>query len=106
MNHAPHNCKYILIYLFGFRRIVKQNFKFNNLFMCINRNNQRYIALTAKLDAMSPLKVLTRGYAMAETADGEVVRSVKQVKTGDSINVSFSDGSLRATVTDVKENGK
>ena len=73
---------------------------------CVNRNNQRYIALTAKLDAMSPLKVLTRGYAMAETADGEVVRSVKQVKTGDSINVSFSDGSLHATVTDVKENGK
>ena len=73
---------------------------------CISRNNQRYIALTAKLDAMSPLKVLTRGYAMAQKADGEVVRSVSQVHTGDQINVSFSDGSLLATVTDVKENGK
>ena len=73
---------------------------------CINRNNQRYIALTAKLDAMSPLKVLTRGYAMAQTDGGEVVRSVSQVRTGDRINVSFSDGSLQATVTDVKENGK
>ena len=73
---------------------------------CISRNNQRYIALTAKLDAMSPLKVLTRGYAMAQRADGEVVRSVSQVETGDQINVSFSDGSLLATVTDVKENGK
>ena len=73
---------------------------------CISRNNQRYIALTAKLDAMSPLKVLTRGYAMAQTVDGEVVRSVAQVKSGDQINVSFSDGSLLATVTDVKENGK
>ena len=73
---------------------------------CISRNNQRYIALTAKLDAMSPLKVLTRGYAMAQRADGEVVRSVSQVETGDQINVSFSDGSLLATVMDVKENGK
>ena len=72
----------------------------------ISRNNQRYIALTAKLDAMSPLKVLTRGYAMAQTAGGEVVRSVAQVNPGDQINVSFSDGSLLATVTDVKENGK
>ena len=72
---------------------------------CINRNNQRYIALTAKLDAMSPLKVLTRGYAMAQTENGEVVRSVSQVHTGDQINISFSDGSLHATVTDVKENG-
>ena len=72
---------------------------------CISRNNQRYIALTAKLDAMSPLKVLTRGYAMAQTEGGEVVRSVSQVQAGDQISVSFSDGSLRATVTDVKENG-
>ena len=72
---------------------------------CISRNNQRYIALTAKLDAMSPLKVLTRGYAMAQTEGGEVVRSVSQVHCGDQISVSFSDGSLRATVTDVKENG-
>lgn len=71
----------------------------------INRSNQRYIALTAKLDAMSPLKVLTRGYAMAQTEGGDVVRSVKQVRTGDRINVSFSDGRLCATVTDVKENG-
>ena len=72
---------------------------------CINRNNQRYIALTAKLDAMSPLKVLTRGYAMAQNADGEVVRSVSQVRSGDTIRVSFSDGNVSATVTDVKENG-
>lgn len=73
---------------------------------CINRNNQRYIALTAKLDAMSPLKVLTRGYAMAQTPGGEVIRSVSQVHPGDTINVSFSDGKLAATVSDVKENGK
>ena len=73
---------------------------------CISRSNQRYIALTAKLDAMSPLKVLTRGYAMAQKDDGEVVRSVTQVARGDAINVSFSDGKLSATVTDVKENGK
>ena len=73
---------------------------------CISRNNQRYIALTAKLDAMSPLKVLTRGYAMAQTPGGEVVRSVTQVQCGDLINISFSDGKLLATVTDVKENRK
>lgn len=73
---------------------------------CISRSNQRYIALTAKLDAMSPLKVLTRGYAMAQTGDGTVVRSVLQVKSGDQIGISFSDGKISATVTNVKENGK
>ena len=71
----------------------------------INRKHQQYIALTAKLDAMSPLKVLTRGYAMAQTQDGEVLKSVKQVERGERITVSLSDGKLSATVMDIKENG-
>ena len=65
--------------------------------------DQRYVALAAKLDAMSPLKVLTRGYAMVHSNDGQVVRSVKQVAPGDPIAVSLSDGFLMAEVTDRKE---
>jgi len=72
----------------------------------INRKHQQYIALTAKLDAMSPLKVLTRGYAMAQTKSGEVLKSVSQVERGERITVSLSDGNLSATVMDIKENGK
>ena len=60
-------------------------------------------ALTAKLDAMSPLKVLTRGYAMAQNDHNELVRSVTQVKTGDQMYISLSDGILTTTVTDIKE---
>lgn len=71
---------------------------------CISRNNQRFIALTAKLDAMSPLKVLSRGYSMAQTGEGIVISSVGQVQCGDQINISFSDGKVSATVTEVKEN--
>ena len=70
----------------------------------INRKNQRYVALTAKLDAMSPLKVLTRGYAMAQTEDGNVLRSVEQVELGQRITVSLNDGIVSATVMDKKEN--
>ena len=70
----------------------------------IARNNQRYIALTAKLDAMSPLKVLTRGYSMAQNGRGEVVRSVHQVERGERISISLSDGKVLATVMDKKEN--
>ena len=71
----------------------------------IARNTQRYIALTAKLDAMSPLKVLTRGYSMAQNDRGEVIRSVSQVELGERIGISFSDGKVFATVMDKKENG-
>ncbi len=69
----------------------------------IHRRKQAYIGLTAKLDAMSPLKVLTRGYAMAQTEGGEVLRSVEQVTTGEQITVTLSDGQLTAAVTG-KEN--
>ena len=65
---------------------------------CITRSNARYIAAVSKLDAMSPLKVLTRGYSMAQTERGEVVRSVSQVEVGQRIRISLSDGALSATV--------
>ena len=71
----------------------------------IARNTQRYVALTAKLDAMSPLKVLTRGYSMAQNERGEVIRSVSQVEPGERIGIKFSDGKIFATVMDKEENG-
>lgn len=64
----------------------------------LTRKNQRYIAAVSKLDAMSPLKVLTRGYSMAQTQEGELIRSVHQVELGQRIHVSLSDGTLSATV--------
>ena len=71
----------------------------------IARNKQKFVALTAALDAMSPLKVLTRGYAVAEKEDGQILRSVNQAVPGERITVSLSDGSITAKVLEVKENG-
>lgn len=70
----------------------------------LNRYRQRFLAGTAKLDAMSPLKVLTRGYSMVQTAEGEVVRSVKQTERGKRVSIQLSDGLIGATVVDIKEN--
>ena len=69
----------------------------------MDSKKRRYIELTAKLDAMSPLKVLTRGYAMAQTADGSLLRSTAQVSPGDAITVDLSDGRLHATVVSGEE---
>ena len=69
----------------------------------LTRKNQQYIAAVSKLDAMSPLKVLSRGYAMTQNGQGEVVRSVKQVELGERITVSLSDGKLSATVMHKEE---
>lgn len=69
----------------------------------IQRKKQRYIGNTAKLDAMSPLKVLTRGYSIVSADDGTIVRSVHQTAPGREVQVMLSDGSVRATVSDIKE---
>lgn len=69
----------------------------------IQRKRQRFIGETAKLEAMSPLKVLTRGYSIVSSDDGTVLHSIQQTASGEEIHVKLSDGSLRATVTDVKE---
>ena len=70
----------------------------------VEGKNRQFVGLTAKLDAMSPLKVLTRGYAMARTDGGEVIKSVRQVQPGDIIRVTLSDGNLSAAVTEKEEN--
>ena len=69
----------------------------------ISRKKQRYIAQISKLDAMSPLKVLTRGYAMALTEDKRIIRSVRDVSGGDNIQISLSDGRIIASVNEIKE---
>lgn len=66
-------------------------------------SNARFVSLVAKLDAMSPLKVLSRGYAMAQREDGTLLRSVKQAAPNDTITVSVSDGKITATVLNAKE---
>jgi len=72
----------------------------------IQRHNRRYISAVSKLDAMSPLKVLTRGYAISQKEDGTLLRSVSQVDLGERITVSLSDGTLSATIMGIKEEAK
>jgi len=65
----------------------------------------RYGLRTAvgRLDSLSPLAVLGRGYSLTRTPTGEVVRSPAQVQVGDSIRVLLHRGSLEARVTDTRE---
>lgn len=69
----------------------------------IQEKKHRFIACTAKLDAMSPLKVLTRGYSIVHSDDGHILHSIHQTAPGREIQVTLSDGSLKATVLEGKE---
>ena len=59
----------------------------------------------AAMEAMSPLKVLARGYAIATQSDGSVLRSVTDTVPGDHIGLTLQDGELRCMVENRKENG-
>ncbi len=61
-----------------------------------------YIRLTAALDAMSPLKVLSRGYAIVSGASGDVIKSINAIDKGDTVSVRFSDGTADCEVTNVR----
>ena len=65
---------------------------------------QAFIRSAAALDAMSPLHVLSRGYAAAIKPDGSTVKTVAELKTGDKITVRFADGSAGCTVDNIEEN--
>ena len=69
------------------------------------RDRARYGLATAvgRLDSLSPLAVLGRGYSLTRTPTGEVVHGPAQVKVGDAIRVLLHRGSLDARVTDTRE---
>ena len=74
----------------------------------LSLKTNQFVKLTSKLDAMSPLKVLSRGYAMAMDDSGSILRSVHDVAAGDRVRISFADGHIDATVnhTEAVNNGK
>ncbi len=90
LRYQKLNDYYILI-----DRKVKslENFALQNLKDCKLKATK---AIT-RLDTLSPLKTLTRGYSMVEV-DGKVVSSSKDLKKGDMINLLFADGNTKAKV--------
>ena len=64
----------------------------------VARNRERLTALAAALDAMSPLKVLGRGYAIAQRKDGKTVASIGDIAVGDILKLTLSDGNADCRV--------
>jgi exodeoxyribonuclease VII large subunit len=58
-------------------------------------------ALRGKLEALSPLRVLDRGFSLAQLADGRLLASAADVRPGDEIRVRLRRGELHAEVLDV-----
>ena len=65
-------------------------------------NKTKMVELITKLDSLSPLKTLTRGYSILEK-DNKIVKSVKSLNINDEISIRLIDGNAKAKVIDIKE---
>lgn len=67
----------------------------------IDKADERLKIKMASLDALSPLSVLKRGYAIAENEQGEILSDVKQIKTGENVQIRLANGKLKTKVLEL-----
>ena len=69
----------------------------NNIRQKVNTNKNKAIEVIARLDTLSPLKTLTRGYCITQRS-GKVIKNSKDLNIADEIDLRFSDGNRKAKV--------
>ena len=84
------NEKYIMIDM----KVKRMQNSITNLY---NSKKAHLIKNIAKIDALSPLKTLTRGYSIVQL-NGKVVKSVEQIKKDDQIDIRLTDGTAKAKI--------
>ena len=70
---------------------------------CVEGESRRFAAAAAALDALSPLKVLARGYAVAQSGDGTILKNAADAAVGERIRVRLAQGSLQCDVVDKED---
>ena len=55
------------------------------------------------LEALSPLKIMDRGYSLVYSDEGKLIKTVNQVKRDEQIKVKVPDGAIHCVVTDIEE---
>jgi exodeoxyribonuclease VII large subunit len=87
-------------------RLEKMNLQMHSSVKNIlSRSEYRLKNNTGLLDSLSPLKVVERGYSVA-TKNNKVIKSIKDIKKSDLIEVKINDGLILAEVTEIKVNSK
>ena len=69
----------------------------NKIRMIQKEKQTQYIELITKLDTLSPLKTLLRGYSLTEK-DNKIIKSAKELEKNDEINIKFYDGEKTAKI--------
>lgn len=76
---------------------IKNSYALQSPFQIIDKKANKYLQLVSKLESLSPLLTIKRGYSIARCGD-KVVKSVKDVKKDDLLDIELSDGKIKAKV--------
>lgn len=68
----------------------------------VTKQSNAFVSLTKQLDALSPLKVMSRGYGLVYDEDSSLVKSVNQVKVGSVLQLNVTDGKIDCEVIEIK----
>ena len=63
----------------------------------------KFAMLLGKLNALSPLAVMQRGYAVAKESGGKIIKSVSQISANDDVKIEFADGNAICKVCEVNQ---
>ena len=77
---------------------TKINMRYKDVF---TKHSSDFAMLCSKLDSLSPLKVLARGYSITKKGEN-IITDSKDLSVGDSISIQFADGSVKADITEVQ----
>ncbi len=88
-------------------RLANDQDKIRQVMRRVLDNKRHLLDIKAeRLEALSPLKRLSSGYAFVEGPDGSPVTSIKEVKKGDVVTLYLKDGRASANITDISKAGK
>ena len=76
---------------------IKNSYVLKNPYQLLDKKANKYLQIVSKLETLSPIKTLQRGYTFTKK-DGKVVTSSKNVKKDDILDIEFTDGMVKTKV--------
>ncbi|MCF8009216.1 MAG: exodeoxyribonuclease VII large subunit [Halanaerobiales bacterium] len=76
-----------------------------NMEKMINSKKEKFKLLSGKLDTLSPLKTVKRGYSITYDQQEKLIRKIKEVKPGDQIKTTLIDGKIISSVKNIDQSG-
>ncbi|CAL1329157.1 exodeoxyribonuclease VII large subunit [Candidatus Providencia siddallii] len=85
------------------QNLISTKYHIQNLIITfLNDYNKRFISIYSKLETVSPLLTISRGFSISQTLDGTILKKIKQVKLGMTLLTRLSDGWVESKIFRIK----